>query len=192
MGVGKGSRRIKAIFGSLAVAAVLGAVAVSFAFAGTPGRFVVVESGEVGNTSWAVGMARIHNERCYGMKTVRDGWEGLGKVCGKGGPLSGQKVWRRAIGDGGEGEDLSIELDLTSKRVWTLNLLLGHPGSSREPDWRQFHTHVLNAKQAKASHLPRDFRFAVLTDSGNLCVESVEAFDRRGSLLLDESVPCEY
>jgi hypothetical protein len=190
MGAWGGNRKRLAALGSLAVVVMF--ISAGVAAAGTSGRFVVVDSGEVDDTIWVVGMARVHYERCYGIKTLRGGWEGLGKTCGKGGPLLGQKDWRRVIGDAGEGEDVSIELDLTSKRVWTLNLLLGHPGSSREPDWRRFHTHVLNAKQAKISHLPRDFRFAVLTDSGNLCVEAVEAFDRRGNLLLDESVPCEY
>jgi hypothetical protein len=40
--------------------------------------------------------------------------------------------------------------------------------------------------------MPRDFRFAVVVEPENFCVEAVEAFDLGGTLIEDEAVPCEY
>jgi len=162
---------------------------VSPAVAGTPGRFVRADEGEVNGVFWSVRMARRNGERCYDLFTLRGAWGGDGTVCG-GGRLRGD--WSRPLGDVGADGEPSVELDLTSPRVRTLNLLLGHPVSDKPATWEEFPTHVLNAKQARISHMPRDFRFAVVTDVESACVEAVEALDRWGHIVLDEEVPCEF
>jgi hypothetical protein len=171
---------------------VLSAFAVSqtsIASAGTVGKFVRVDEGEVGGVLWSVRMARQHGERCYDLFTLRGAWGGEGTVCGDSGPPSD---WSHVLGDAGADGEPSIELNLTSPRIRTLNLLLGHPVSHRPPTWKEFPTHVLNAKQARISHMPRDFRFAVVTEVESACIEAVEGRDRWGHVVLSEEVPCEF
>jgi hypothetical protein len=160
----------------------------SIASAGTVGKFVRADEGEVDGVRWSVRMARQHGERCYDLFTLRGRWGGDGTVCG-GGPRGD---WSRVLGDAGADGEPSIELNLTSPRVRTLNLLLGHPVSRKPARWEEFPTHVLNAKQARTSHMPRDFRFAVVTEVESACIEAVEARDRWGHVVLDEKVPCEF
>jgi hypothetical protein len=165
----------------------------SIAAAGNSGRFVKIASGETAGTEWAVGVARINGERCYALQTLSpESWGGTGQVCGgRGSGLSGAD-WHPVFGQGGEGSAAAISLNVTSKRVRTMNLLIAHPGGSEDPVWTRVQTHILNAKQAVISQVPRDFRFFVLTDPDNFCVEAIEAFDRAGNRLRDEQVPCEY
>jgi hypothetical protein len=96
------------------------------------------------------------------------------------------------LGDAGADGEPSVELDLTSPRIRTLRLLLGHPVSGKPATWQELRTRVLNRKQARISHLPRDFRFAVVTEIESACVEAVEGRDRWGHVVLDEKVPCEF
>jgi hypothetical protein len=135
-------------------------------------------------------MARIHGERCYRLATVRSSWGSDLRVCGR--EVPSKVTWRRVVGSSGDGRGASVELELTSPRVRSLRLLLGHPRGADEPTWERFNTRVLNAAQAEISHMPRDFRFAVVVEPHDFCVEAVEAFDRRGVLIEDEAVPCEY
>jgi hypothetical protein len=157
--------------------------------AGTSGRFVLADSGTFAGVPWEVGMARIHRQRCYSLSTARSRFSGEGRVCG-GGPPMGD--WGNVLGDAGERSEPSFELDLTSPRVRSLNLLLGHPGTDRTASWHRFQTLVLNGRQARISHMPRDFRFAVIAAYGPTCVEAVEAVDFSGQVVMDEEVPCEY
>jgi hypothetical protein len=159
------------------------------AIAGTSGRFVLADSGSFGGVSWELGMARVHRQRCYALSTVRPEWADGGRVCGGGAPTGD---WTDPLGDAGEGAEPSFDLNLTSPRVRSLNLLLGHPGTDRVASWHRFSTKVLSAKQARISHMPRDFRFVVVAAHGPTCVEAVEAFDRWGQVVMDEEVPCTY
>lgn len=159
------------------------------AAAGISGRFVLADSGSFAGVRWELGMARIYRQRCFALSVDRPEWSSEGRVCG-GRPPEGD--WSHVLGDAGEGSEPSFELNLSSPRVRSLNLLLGHPGTDREASWHLFPTHVLNVRQARISHMPRDFRFAVVAAYGPTCVEAVEAFDRWGHVLMDEEVPCEY
>jgi hypothetical protein len=172
----------------VAVASVAAAVP-AVVNAGTSGRFVLADSGTFAGVPWEVGMARIHRQRCYSLSTARGGFLGEGRVCGGGAPIGD---WGHVLGDAGERSEPSFELDLTSPRVRSLDLLLGHPGTDRDPSWHHFQTRVLNVRQAKISHMPRDFRFAVIAAYGPTCVEAVEAVDVSGQVVMDEEVPCEY
>lgn len=165
------------------------AAAPAGATAGTSGRFVLADSGTFAGVTWEVGMARIHRQRCYSLSTARSEFSGEGRACG-GDPPMGD--WGHVLGDAGERSEPSFELDLTSPRVKSLNLLLGHPGTDRTASWHRFQTLVLNARQARISHMPRDFRFAVIAAYGPTCVEFVEAVDFSGQVVMDEEVPCEY
>jgi hypothetical protein len=166
-------------------AAALG-LEVSTAGAGEPARMVLAASGKVGDFEWAVGMARFRGERCYGTRTLNDGWEGNLKVCGKEEPPT---EWRQVVGGGPGGSEPSFQFTITPTRVRTLRLLLAF--SDGHTAWRSLRTRILNAKQAATSHMPRDFRFAVIVEPTGFCVEAVEAIDRRGRAIQDETVPCE-
>lgn len=135
-------------------------------------------------------MARKHGERCFSLSVLRGTWESDDTGCGAGPFLHG--AWSHVLGDAGADGEPSVELNLTSPRIRTLNLLLGHPLSGKPATWTEFPTHVLNAKQARISHMPRDFRFAVVTEVESSCVEAVEGFDRWGHVVVNEKVPCEY
>ena len=180
-----------------AVAAALAVILITSlaatALAGTSGRYVSVASGTLGNTSWNVEMAQIRGERCYGVEAARLGSGSTSRVCGREGHA--RSVWRQVVGNGGDGRGASVELELTSARVRSLRLLLGHPGGpdgdSGDPAWRRFSTHALSRAEARISHMPRDFRFAVVVAPSDFCVEAMEAFDGQGKLIEKEAVPCE-
>jgi len=179
-------RRVISVFLVLAALAIS---QTSIASAGTVGRFVRADEGEVGGVRWSLRMAQQHGERCYDLFTIRGTWGSDGTVCGGRDPRGD---WSPVLGDAGADGEPSIELNLTSPRVRTLNLLLGHPVSHKPATWTEFRTHVLNPKQARISHMPRDFRFAVVTEVESACIEAVEARDRWGHVVLDEEVPCEF
>jgi hypothetical protein len=83
-------------------------------------------------------------------------------------------------------------LSISVPQVVSVNLLLAHPGEQRRPNWQRVGMRMLTEKEARRAHLKRDFRYAVLTGVGNLCVKKVRAFDRLGRLLEARSTACEY
>jgi hypothetical protein len=172
-----------------ALSAIAGLSLSAIAVAGTSGRFVLADSGSFAGTDWQFGMARVHRERCYAFFTTNELWAGELKVCGNEPPPKG---WTHPFGENGEDGEPSFDLELTAPRIHELNLLLGYPGSDREPSWHRLPTHVLNVRQARKSHMPRDFRFAVMEERQPFCVEAVEGLDRWGHVLVNEAVPCEY
>jgi len=169
----------------LSVAVVVGLVASSStALAGFhfPKRYVRVASGRLAGQSWGLEMAGQGSSRCYQFENG-----GLA-VCGAAEPPP--FPWQRILGN--STESASLEFDITSVRVWRLNLLLGHGGHDGRPTWQSVRTRTITPGQARRAHLSRDFRFAVLTSrSSFLCVEKVRAFSRAGELLEKKSVPCE-
>jgi hypothetical protein len=152
--------------------------------------YVKVAIGKVAGHTWSLGVGASHGQRCYKL-SLSSRFYGETTTCGEsiGAP---SQLWRRLTG--ASDESASVELDVTSTRVWRLRLLLGHPGrQSRAPTWQTMPTRTISSAQAASAHLERNFRFAVLTGRGpNLCVEKVRAFDREGNLLERLSVPCEY
>ena len=184
---GKGLLKVFALWVALMALILVGA---SIATAGTSGRFVRAATGEVGGVRWSVRMARVHGERCFSLLTLRGKWGGEGTVCGGASFL--HRPWSRILGDAGADGEPSVELDLAKPRVRTLNVLLGHPVSGNPASWHEFPTHVLNVRQARISHMPRDFRFAVITELESACVEAVEGLDRWGHVVVDEEIPCEF
>jgi hypothetical protein len=169
---------------------------------GIPQSFVPVASGKVAGHSWELGMAKAEDgTRCYELSMSG----ALGKPLSTGSGAStcdpvgpGHVAWRRVIGAGSEGA--SAELEVTSRRVARLNLFLGHPGplpgesgpAARAGTWRSVVPRILTVSQASETHLSRNFRFAVVAEKGNFCVEKVRAFDSKGHLLEKLAVPCEY
>jgi hypothetical protein len=152
--------------------------------------YVKVAAGKVAGHTWSLGVGASHGRRCYKL-SLRSRFYGETTGCEES-TRSPDQLWRRLIG--ASDESASVELDVTSTRVWRLRLLLGHPGrQSRAPTWQTMPTRTISPAQAASADLERNFRFAVLTGRGpNLCVEKVRAFDREGNLLEKLSVPCEY
>jgi hypothetical protein len=152
--------------------------------------YVKVATGKVAGHTWSLGVGASHGQRCYKL-SLGSRFYGETTGCEESTRAPGQ-LWRRLTG--ASDESASVELDVTSARVWRLKLLLGHPGrDSPAPTWQTVPTRMISPAQAASAHLKRNFRFAVLTGRGpNLCVEKVRAFDREGSLLKKLSVPCEY
>jgi hypothetical protein len=196
----RGTRGTIAVaFSALVVLASLGALALPALASGIPKTFVPVAQGKFAGRTWSLGVAGGHGRHCYSLglgRTGQVGGSGDVETCG---PASLPKEdWRRVTGASDENDSASVELNVTSTRVRRLNLLLGHPGPlepgshSRPPTWHSFPTRIITPAEAAEAHLERDFRFAVLTGRGNLCVEGVRAFDSKGQLVEKLSVPCEY
>jgi hypothetical protein len=153
-----------------------------------PHNFVQVASGKVAGQTWKLGMARGPNHtRCFKLTTHSGGVA----TCERD-DLEGE--WHQVTGT--DVLSASMELELTSSRVSRLKLFLRHPResgpSARPGTWRSITPRRLTTKQARETHLSRNFRFAVVTERGNLCVEKVRAFDHKGRLLEKLSLPCEY
>jgi hypothetical protein len=158
---------------------------------GSPSEtYVEVASGKVAGHRWNLGVLAYNGRRCFKLSLTGRTY-GETTACGESTAAPSQ-LWRRL--SGASDESASVELDLTSTRVWRLTLLLGHPGlHPRHSTWQSVPTRMISPAQATSAHLTRNFRFAVLTGRGpNLCVEKVRAFGREGNLLEKLSVPCEY
>jgi hypothetical protein len=82
-------------------------------------EIVKVAAGRSGGVSWAVGMGLHGGERCYAISADRNGFSGIGSVCGGPG-VEGD--WQPATGNAGDGTDTALQLDLTSAPVRTLHL----------------------------------------------------------------------
>jgi hypothetical protein len=173
---------IAAAIAVLVLVLVLGA-GVALGSRGT--HLTTVASGGTGPGRWKVA---IGNNRS-GEPCVRIGSETGGLItCGE----EPESNWRRVAGFPAAGSRPWLEVDMTSPRVRVLRLLIGDPGSGRKPTWRRFSPALLTLEQAREARMPRDFRYVVVTEAGDACVEGVKGLDRRGRVLLDERVPCDY
>jgi hypothetical protein len=170
---------------TLALSVLLATIAV----ADTPESYVPVASGKFAGRTWTLGAVGDGGRRCFAL-TLISRYSGTVTYCEADGRPP--DLWQRRVGSADESS--AVELDITSSRVWKLELLLGHPGRhSRPSTWETVATRIISPAQAAEAHLGRNFRFAVHTGRGaNLCVEKVRAFDREGELLESRSVPCEY
>lgn len=161
----------------------------AIAIAGAPESYVRVAAGRVAGEQWTLGLAGHRGRRCFALGLLGQTY-GVASYC----EAAGQppELWQRRTGNADE--DAAVEIDVTTPRVRKLKLLLGHPGGHPDrPTWQTVSTRLITSAQAAETHLKRNFRFAVLSGHGpNLCVEEVRAFDRKGTLLENISVPCEY
>jgi hypothetical protein len=149
-------------------------------------QIVKVASGRSFGVPWAVGMGRRGRQRCYAISADRNGWSGAGSIC------SGRGVegdWDQVYGDAGNGDETSVEIDLTSTRVRTLRLLVHQIDG--ETQHRSFHPKLLSKRQSRLSGLPRDFRFVVIVEPREFCVEAFETRTHGGNVVDQETVPCE-
>jgi hypothetical protein len=153
-----------------------------------PAGPVQVAAGHLGDLSWQVGVESRKGRRCYLIGTLRTEFDGGSEVCSEGG-IEGD--WQRVTGDAGDDSDAAIELDLTSTRVHTLRLITHRLGSGRGTRRRTFHPRMLTPAQSAVSGMPRDFRFVVIVEPTEFCVEGVEARDFAGRVLEHERIPCE-
>jgi hypothetical protein len=171
---------------TLAILALMAGIAAAAASIPDDEGFVEVASGHRDGVSWAVGMRRHGRQRCYEIASDRNEFSGYGSVCGRRG-VEGD--WSRVYGDGGEPDETALELNLTSPRVRTLRLTVHRIGAGTRQ--RSFHPKLLSKRQSQLSGLPRDFRFVVIVEPREFCVEGVEALTQGGTVVADEAVPCE-
>jgi hypothetical protein len=160
--------------------------------AALPRSFTTVDAGRLADSRWSLGVGAAPGERCFQLR-LSGGNAGTFRaaICDQRIPMHWQ--WQRVFGvGGGNGPFPVVELSISSSRVRRVNLLLGHPGMHRPPNWHAYEMRLLKPGEAKRAHLKRAFRFAVLTGLGNLCVTKVRAFDRDGDLVEARSMPCEY
>lgn len=187
--------KLQAMVRSPWLCATLTAAAVAFGAEGMAGAaavdtFVPVAKGQVGGRGWTLAVARSGGKRCF-----RLGLEGaVGTAAftayceGMGPPF---EPWQRRTGSATDRS--SVELDVMQSRVHRVRLLLEVPGSRVSgARWTTLNPERLTPRQARASRLPRNFRFAVVAvDRPKLCVRGVRAFDQLGALIEAKSVPCE-
>jgi hypothetical protein len=173
---------------------VFAALGVSASASDIPEQLVPIAAGKVAGQTWELGMARGQpRTRCFKLEM-----SGAGVLSCE--PTNGlsEEDWSRVTGT--TFKSASAELEITSRRAARLKLFLGHPGplpgesgpEARPGTWRRVVPKLLTVRQARETHLAPNFRFAVVADRGNLCVEKVRAFDQKGRLLEKLSVPCEY
>jgi hypothetical protein len=179
---------------SLAVVLALGGAAIAAADGGK-GEMVTVATGKVGGATWTFGIAGGKGERCYGSFTrgeVMHGevWESYGEDCEPASVVGGEwrDVLQMDVGDG------SADLQQTSSRVRSLELLLADPGrqDSHPPEWRRLPTRALSAAQRARAKIGPNFRFAAVSSADPFCVIAVRTFDREHDLLHERSLPCQY
>jgi hypothetical protein len=178
---------------SLAVAVVvMTALSVATSAGKVPRKFVPVAHGALHGATWTLGVRGVRGERCFSiaLREREGGSESSG--CEGSRPLEGD--WARITGVSTEEDGATLELELTSLRVARLELLLGQPGRgpNRPSTWKSVATRAIEPAEAERAHLDPDFRFAIVTSAGTLCVQKVRAFDRDGVLLEKLNVPCEY
>lgn len=179
------TRRI--IFATTATAISLALLAAVVA-ADQPGGYVVAASGKVSGHRWTLQAGRQRGQRCFKLSLTAQTL-GTAMTCEM--PAKPPRLWSRVVGNADE--TASVELDITTRRVARLKLLLGHPGRRGASTWWAGPTLSLSKAEASRAHLKANFRFVVLARRGpNLCVEKVRAFDRDEHLLESLSVPCEY
>jgi hypothetical protein len=180
----------RSLFGIGAVTLAVLAFMVGIAAAAVSNRggeeFVQVASGRSGGVPWAVGMMGHGGRRCYETSADREGRSEGASTCRREDLTSD---WRRVIGNSGDRKQTSLELDLTSARVRTLRLSIHRIGAGTAI--RSFHPKLLTTRQSRLSGLPRDFRFVVIVEPREFCVEGVEALAQSGAVVADEAVPCE-
>jgi hypothetical protein len=154
-------------------------------------KVVELASGRYAGREWAFNVSGPKDERCLGLQTLGGGWSSEGTVCEEEVPI--RRFWSSGFGDAAENDASTIAVNLTSPRVASLRLLLGHPGPHRHAStWRFLHTRSPSPQQLEEAGLESPFNFVVFTGIGNLCVEKVRAFDRSGHRLAKLSLPCEY
>lgn len=175
---------LKAIGLAIVVSLVAGAVLAE----ALPGRFVPIDEGRFASSTWSLAAGANGEERCFRLTLDGSGGWSQAKVCDQNIPQF--HFWDPLFGSS---EDAATAvMSISAPQVWRVNLFLAHPGSGRKPNWHKFPMRLLSAEEAKRAHLKRDFRYAVLTGAGNLCVKKVRAFDRDGQLLEKRNSPCEY
>lgn len=170
--------------------ALLGAVGASIP-AAAAGDVVELASGRYAGREWSFVVSGPKEQRCLGLRTFGGGWGSEGTICEEDEPV--QRLWSTGFGDAAENDASTIAVNLTSPRVASVRLLLGHPGPHRHAStWRFLRTRSPSAQQLEEASLGFPFNFVVLTGIGNLCVEKVRAFDRSGKRLAKLSLPCEH
>lgn len=172
-------------FGLVGLALMVCGVAIAQAL---PIRFVTVDEGRIGETAWSLAIGAGEERRCYRLTMVGPGGFTEAKVCDQGIPRF--HLWDPLFGS--SGDNASAVVSTSAPEVRRVNLLLAHPGSERDSNWHSFRMRLLTEDEARRAHLERDFRYAVLTGIGELCVKKVRAFDFRGGLLEMRNTPCEY
>lgn len=155
------------------------------------GKVIELASGRYAGRDWSFGVNGPHEERCLVLQTIGGGWSSEGTICEEDEPIKG--VWDSGLGDAAANDASTVAVNLTSPRVASLRLLLGHPGPHRHAStWRFLHTRSPTSQQLEEAGLESPFNFVVLTGIGNLCVEKVRAFDHSGLRIAKFSLPCEY
>jgi hypothetical protein len=153
-----------------------------------PVRYVTVDEGRIAETAWSLAVGAGEEKRCYRLTMEGSGDFTQGMVCGREVPRF--HLWDPLFGS--SGGDASAVVSTSAPEVRRVNLLLAHPGSERGTNWHSFQMRLLTEDEARRARLKRDFRYAVLTGVGELCVKKVRAFDFRGRLLEKRDTPCEY
>jgi len=152
---------------------------------------VEAASGRYAGRDWTFGVVGRNGERCLALSAFGSHWGSEGTVCEEDETVN--RPWDAGLGDSAPNDASTIAVNLTAPRVFSLRLLLGHPGPHpHAPTWRYLRTRSLTEGQMEEAGLEGRFRFVVLTGIGNLCVEKVRAFDVDGHRLASFNYPCEY
>jgi hypothetical protein len=149
---------------------------------------VQVAAGRFAGRTWSLSLANRHDRRCYDLHISNGQFGSTLRICTPDARV--RRIWK-PLYDSSDGHS-TIGLALTSPRVRSVRLLIGHPNSGRHDNWVHKQTRGITKRQVHRAHVKRNFRFVVLHSRGTLCERQVVAFDRKGQRIDKRRVPCEF